>query len=137
MRKFEAVVALLVGLTSVALLSQAKARNEPTIAWQFDIHDDNAGQPRGNVLIVVDGKITMIAKSIDEQFTICSRSDYGSHKIPPAAITACTGWWAGAGDDFYVVGHGQRLRVYHRGTDEQGPVNPPYELVKSIPLDPH
>jgi hypothetical protein len=67
------------------------------------------------------------------RFTSLSRDEYASHDVPPTALAACTGWWAGAGEDFFVTRHGRRLDIYRRLTDEQLPQEP-YRLVRSVAL---
>ena len=61
------------------------------------------------------------------------RSRYESYGIPPNALTAAAGWYAGSGEQFYVVLRGSSLVVHHR-TEDEGVDIPPYTILKRIPL---
>lgn len=59
-------------------------------------------------------------------------ADYG---IPSAAVAACGGWWAGAGDYFYAVRDGDHIKVMKGWQDEgQEDVGFHYELATDIDL---
>ena len=46
--------------------------------------------------------------------------DYANYQIPDEAIAACGGWWAGAGDYFYMIDNGNDNFTILRGSmDEQ------------------
>jgi len=104
------------------------------LAWIIDIHDDKDGTPHGNLLLNVQGLPVMIARGIDEHFNVVSRSEYAERRFPRLAVLACSGWWAGAGDDFYVTRRGHRLRVYRREVDEGDNGHQRFRLVKTIRL---
>lgn len=38
--------------------------------------------------------------------------------IPNNAIAACGGWWAGAGDYFYMISFGNAINIFHGWQDE-------------------
>jgi hypothetical protein len=58
---------------------------------------------------------------------------YRGYGIPRDALAAAVGWYAGSGEQFYVVLRGSSLVVYHR-TDEEGGDIPPYRILTRIPL---
>lgn len=103
---------------------------KPAVAWVFVIKRDKNLTPRSSVFLRVAGKSTLVFQGIDE-FRTLARADYKEHHVPADALAACTGWWAGQGDDLYVVRRKQRFEVYRRELDEQsGPF--PVKRIKSI-----
>lgn len=114
-------------------VSGSPAPRPPALAWSFDTHEDRDGIPRGRVFLRVNGSKVLVLPKTDMQYQIVPRSEYHEKKVPAAALTACSGWWAGAGMDLYVVRRGGRLNVFLRDLDEQAP-DSPYRLIKSIPL---
>jgi len=104
------------------------------LQWIIDIHDDKDGYPRGNLMLFVQGHRVMIARGIDEHIKVVDPSEYADRKFPKGALLACAGWWAGGGDDFYVVRRGHRLRVYRRYVDEMDNGHQRFRLVKTIRL---
>jgi hypothetical protein len=61
------------------------------------------------------------------------RSRYHWYGIPRDALTAAVGWYAGGGEQFYVVLRGSSLVVYHRTNEENGDISP-YRILTRIPL---
>lgn len=39
--------------------------------------------------------------------------------VPKTAISACGGWWAGAGDYYYLISSAKGLAIYHGWQDEE------------------
>ena len=39
--------------------------------------------------------------------------------VPKTAISACGGWWAGAGDYYYLISSAKGLTIYHGWQDEE------------------
>ncbi len=105
----------------------------PVLAWSFDIHDDPSGSPRGRVFLRVNGRSVLVLPKADMQYNIVLCSEYHGKKVPAAALTACAGWWAGAGVDLYVIRRGQRLNVFRRDEDEESG-DSAYRLIKSVPI---
>ena len=67
-------------------------------------------------LLVADMKIKLgTALNCD---TI-SPSDYGNYDIPASAIAACGGWWAGAGDYFYLTREGNKILAFQGSIYEE------------------
>jgi hypothetical protein len=80
------------------------------------ISDDEAN-PKYEVSIEVDG----IPRVLDT-IPVCNMipaEEYAQYDIPPAAVSACGGWWAGAGDYFYAVVSGHICTVIQGWSDEQ------------------
>ena len=105
----------------------------PVIAWLFDIHNDRSASPHGRVFLRVNDRRLLVLPQADMQYQTVPRSEYRERKIPAAALTACSGWWAGAGVDLYVVQRRGRLNVFLRDRDEQAP-DSAYRLIQSVPL---
>ena len=74
----------------------------------------------------------MLRQAPDE-FQRFAKSGYKDQGVPASALTACFGWWAGAGDYLYVVRQGKSLAVFRREADEAGP-DLPWKRLKIIPL---
>jgi hypothetical protein len=85
--------------------------------FSFKDHgEDEFGNPHKIVRVEVGGKISVL-----DTVMVCNpllRTEYTTHNIPNTAIDACGGWWAGAGDYFYMIEKKQRLLVYHGWLDE-------------------
>jgi len=78
--------------------------------------EDSLGIPHHDVYLLVDGKETKI-KGINGCNDI-SKTDYTTYEIPAAAVSACGGWWAGAGDYYYVIMEDGKPAVYEGWQDE-------------------
>lgn len=89
------------------------------VTWAFDKREDRNGNPRTNVFLVVGGRRVLVRRNVLAQYTEIAPEDYRSHGVPSAAVAACQGWWAGAGEDLYVIRRGRRLIVFIRYLDEQ------------------
>jgi hypothetical protein len=81
-----------------------------------DTGTDSLGTPHYDVYLSADGKETKI-KSINGCAEIV-KADYASHEIPADALAACGGWWAGAGDYYYVIMKDGKPVVYEGWQDE-------------------
>jgi len=100
--------------------------------WAFDTHEDRNGNPRTNVFLVVGGRRVLIQRNVVAQFNVVPPGDYRSHGVPATAIAACQGWWAGAGEDLYVIRRGRQLIVFVRDIDEGSEIGR-YRRLKVIP----
>ena len=110
---------------------QRGAGAKAEVTWLFDAREDGDGIPHTKVSLAV-GDRRVFLEEVAANFGVLERRDYKSHGVPAAALTACSGWWAGAGEDFYVVRRRGSLVVYSRTLDEQARV-PPYRRLKVIP----
>jgi hypothetical protein len=57
-------------------------------------------------------------KSISGMADMIKNEQFEEMEIPSNAIAACGGWWAGAGDYFYLIKNDQSFDVYHGWQDE-------------------
>ena len=105
----------------------------PVLAWSFDIHDDRTASPHGRVFLRVNGSKVLVMPKANMQYQVVPRSEYHERNIPVAALTACAGWWAGAGVGLYVIQRQGRLNIFRRDEDEQSGSSA-YRLIRSVPL---
>lgn len=123
-------VPLLVGAATAA---PAPPPRVPALTWVFDIHQDEQLIPHGKVHLRVGTKRVLIEPKAGFLFQPVTRPDYKYHQVPASALTACTGWFAGGGEDIYVIQRRNTLRVYRRYLDEESGIFP-YKLIRTIPL---
>ena len=98
----------------------------PDIMWDFeDKGEGEYGEPKENVNLIVNGKKYHI-KSSYYKFSKIVKDDYRTFDIPKDALLACRGWWAGAGEDFWVIKKDNALIVYHREIGEPESDSEPY-----------
>lgn len=122
---------LLTALCPVPAAAQKTAGARAEVAWAFDTHEDRDGNPRTKVFLVVGARRVLVTESA-ANFNVLERKDFKEHAVPAAALTACSGWWAGQGADLYVTRRGRSLVVYSRDLDEQAPASR-YKRLKVIP----
>ncbi len=101
------------------------------ITWVFDIQDSADLTPHGRVFLKVGGRRLLVESRTQFHFQVLDRSNYKDHAVPSSALTACSGWFAGGGEDLYAVRRAGRLRVYRRWMDEQAPEFP-FKLIRSF-----
>src|ERR1051326_2461977 len=116
---------------AAGLLQQKSSPAPAGVAFQFEEREDGDGNPHTKVFLAV-GDRRVLLQETTAKFSVLDKNEYKSHGVPATAVAACTGWWAGAGEDFYVVRSAGRLIVYTRDLDEQAPASR-YRRVKVIP----
>lgn len=112
------------------------------VRFEFETKGGSDGNaPHSRVFVNANGKRTPVF-SADEGFQTLSRAEFTTQqvpreqKVPRDALAACSGWWAGAGDNLYVVRRGARLDVYRQELDEGIEHSLPFRKIKSIRLSP-
>lgn len=106
----------------------------PDVEWLFDVlRVDEYGAPHTRVFLVVGGRRVFILQAAS-QFHVVERERFGAARIPARAITACSGAWAGQGQDLYVLRRNRQLIVYQRDWDEGMTGVPRYRRLRTIPL---
>ena len=108
------------------------SHSQAGVSWLFNIRNDKYGNPRGTVFLIVGGRKVLILPKAASQYRLLKQTEYESHGVPAIAITACTGWWAGRGEDLYVIRRKKQLQVFIRYLDE-GAETTAYKLLKVIP----
>lgn len=81
-----------------------------------DLGEDELGTPHTLVSVVVAGKIKVIDTVM--ACSVLKKQEFAQHDIPETAIDACGGWWAGAGDYFYLIEKNNQLQVFSGWLDE-------------------
>ena len=110
----------------------AARQRPPTVTWSFETRTDRDLTPHSRVFLRVNGRRVPVYGETTATFQTLGRGEYTGHGVPSNAITACAGWFAGQGEDLYVVRRGRRLVIYLRELDEQAPI-PAYKRLKSVP----
>ena len=77
---------------------------------------DSLETPHFDVMLSVNGKEIKI-KSINGCGDI-AKSEYKTYGIPADAVSACGGWWAGAGDYYYVIMKNSQPSLFEGWMDE-------------------
>ena len=78
--------------------------------------EDSLATPHFDVMLSVNGKEFKI-KTINGCGDI-PLSEYKTYEIPAAAVSACGGWWAGAGDYYYVIMKNGKPSLFEGWMDE-------------------
>lgn len=110
------------------------AASNPGIAWQFDPHNVARDHTGGKVSLVVDGERHLITDDPVGEYRIVTLSEYKRLHIPNDAVSACSSWWAGVGEEYYVKAEPDRILVFRREYGETLPKVPPYSLFRTIPV---
>lgn len=112
--------------------AQQRRRTGVKIEWLFDIKDGEY-TPEGKVYLLVGARKILLLPSATERYERIERKDYKRNEIPPSAVTAISGWWAGQGKTLYVVRRKKRLIVFIKYADEGAP-DFSFERLKTIRL---
>ena len=101
-----------------------KTTGKLEIKWDFrPLKPGQYDAPMTDVYLTVNGKSYFVSK-IYYSFNESPASDYTDNKIPADALSACRGWWAGAGIDYWVTRKDNELTVMGREigetTDDDG-----------------
>ena len=129
---FLLVLTILFAARGEAAPSAKASHVQAGVEWSFDTREDRDGNPTTRVFLVVGGRRVFILRDV-AQFSVLERKDYSGRDVPATAIAACTGWWAGSGEELYVIRRGRQLIVYIRYLDEQTELGR-YRRLKVIPL---
>lgn len=75
----------------------------PVLAWEFtNVGIGMYDTPITMVYLVVNG-IKHEVQKIEFGFWGLNKESFADYQIPADALTACSGWWAGAGIDYWVT----------------------------------
>ena len=115
-------------------LSSAYAADAPKVEWRFDVtRDERRDLPFTTISLVVNGHAIRLNSKVAASFQALQPKQYQTHGVPKNALAACHGWWAGAGDDYYVIFQDGLLALYYRELSEQTDI-PRYKLSRRIPI---
>lgn len=127
-----AVMLLVVG--GCAAPHVQKSRSVPLVRWECHGRlDERSSDVVGWIGLRVGNRVIHLVKHPRSGCAPVDRSRYDSYDVPRDALTAAAGWYAGGGEQFYVVLRGSSLVVYHR-TEDEGVDIPPYTVLRRIPL---
>ena len=133
----DAISFALFALVLWGLLPQAPAApaagQTPPLRWVFQMHRHSQDDPHTDVFLRVGTRQVLVMRQAPDEFRLAAKTDYKDASVPAQALTACFGWWAGAGDYLYVIRRGRSLVVYRREVDEQAP-DFPWKRLIVIPL---
>ena len=130
---------LLAALSALAALPVCSASvpaapvQTPPLAWVFQMRRDSQLIPHTDVFLRVGTRQVLVMHQAEEEFHAVAKADYKNSSIPASALAACSGWWAGAGDNLYVLRRGRSLIVYRKELDEEAP-DLPWKRLKVIAL---
>ncbi len=66
-------------------------------------------------------------------FHVVEPKNYDARDIPKKALAACSGWFAGGGEEYYATYDGKRLLIFHRSLDERQKIER-FKLLKHLPV---
>ena len=132
-----ATVGGLLFLTLMLVLpSAAYADAVPLLEWRFKTKHDASNVPATTVSLRVNNNMEFVIEPMARAaFHVVEPRDFEAHDVPNSALAACSGWWAGAGDEYYAAfdhRHNKAL-VYHRTLDE-GATTERYKLLRRLPV---
>jgi hypothetical protein len=88
------------------------------LKWEFKtLGTGKYDEPVTQVYLIANGKKHVVQK-IEFGFSEITKESYSDHHIPAEALTACRGWWAGAGIDYWVTRDNNELNVFSREIGE-------------------
>lgn len=79
--------------------------------------EDKNGNPTSIIQLVYNGEITNLA-TITGEATLINKNDFKEMNIPINALSACSSWWGGAGDYFYIIKSNKKIIIYQGWQDE-------------------
>ncbi len=131
MRNAAALFALLVFAMPVP--AALAAGHTPPLQWVFQMRRNSLGDPQTDVFLRVGSRQVLVMHQAPDEFHLAAKTECKIAGVPAHALSACLGWWGGAGDYLYVVRQGRSLVVYRKEVDEQAP-DLPWKGLKVIPL---
>lgn len=104
--------------TTEAEAPKQESTNPPKVNFVCkDISSNPEEMPQFEVSLEIGDKIQILDSiSACKTFT---KEEYAQHEIPANALSACGGWWAGAGDYLYVIEENKAFIVMQGWQDEQ------------------
>lgn len=111
--------------------SQGSDMKETTsLQWFFnEVGKAEFDAPVTEVYLVVNGHKNLIVK---ENMLVSETPAelYKEYEIPGNALTSCRGWWAGGGNDYWVIPGTDGLEIYQRWIEEGSGPDAPAEVGK-------
>jgi hypothetical protein len=130
-----ALVAALTGCAQYQVTTvNHPAPGQTNLVWRTELRWDQkrttiAG---GKVWLVVDGRPLLISEDPFGEYIPIERADYVSRGVPNDAVIACASWWAGFGENLYLIREtdSKKLLIYSLQNACGSPYEETYELIK-------
>lgn len=110
---------------------QNSNKNEPvSLQWFFnETGKAEFDAPITEIYLVVNGQKNLISKE-NMLLSETPAELYKEYEIPNNALTSCRGWWAGGGNDYWVIPGTDGLEIYQRWIEEGSGPDAPAEVGK-------
>jgi hypothetical protein len=104
------------------------------IYFRCDVNvNKETDEPHSQVFLVVNEEATKVA-DIAACETI-QKAEYNRYNMPANTLSACGGWWAGAGDYLYAIKIGDQIAVLQGSEDESSTAAQIlYTIVATVPI---
>jgi hypothetical protein len=110
------------------------AQGKTNVKWLFETRMDRDDEtPLSKAYLLIGKRKILVRGEAMGRYDIVERKDYKALRAPSSTIAACSIWWAGQGQDLYVIRRNKQLIVFIRFKDEEAPTTS-YEPIKTIRL---
>jgi competence protein ComGC len=99
-----------------AKVNSTQTTSTATLKIQKGKEDQN-GNPTSIIQLIQNGRTTQLAVVAGEA-TLINKNEFKEMSIPTNAISACSSWWGGAGDYFYIIQSNKKIILYQGWQDE-------------------
>lgn len=123
MKTASALLALVALAATAPALQVAAAPTEVTFTFKAIGTEET---PRSVVSLVVKGKVIRLKTVVGNPEVQIEPQEWAK-----GAVVACSSWWAGQGDQFFVKRKGKTYRVYHRPLYEESAPGK-FKLIKTV-----
>ena len=117
-------------------ISKSSARIVPkpvdSIHWSISVTHDANLVPKSVMYLILNKKSVWYAVVQGNEMKPFDSDYLVGWNVPKNVIAVCFGWYAGAGDLFYIRKHNHIYRIYHRVMDESDNEITRDRLVKTI-----
>ncbi len=104
----------------------------PNLSWEIENKRNAADEPTSAVWLKLDNRKCQVIKPFMADIQVIEKENYKQYEIPAEAIIACGGWWAGAGDYYYVVAKGDQFDVMYATIDESEASRYQYKSIATL-----
>lgn len=118
--------------TSTTTTPSAAATAIPNLSWEIENKRNADDEPTSAVWLKLDNRKYQVVKPFMADIQVIEKENYQQYEIPTQAIIACGGWWAGAGDYYYVVAKGDQFDVMYATIDESEASRYQYKSIATL-----
>ena len=104
-----------------------------TVSGKFHITygvDSELDMPQSVIYVICQAETTFVAKVMGHA-ELVEKSRFSDMDIPSNAIAACASWWAGAGDNFYLIPDKRNMLKVFQGWQDEEQETPGYHWKKA------